>query len=81
MNQCTKPKHRRSVCGLTTLVLPELVGQAPSDVAERSIDAFGKQWASGLEAVKGVKTGCETDDPHLGWITLFSTEWAQLYFM
>lgn len=58
------------VCGLTTWVLPERVGQAPSDIAERSIDSVGKQWASGFEAVKGVKTGCETDDPHLGWITL-----------
>lgn len=55
--------------------------QAPSDVAEGSIDAIGKQWTSGLETVKGVKRGCETADSPLGWITLFSTEGAQLYFM
>ena len=59
----------------------EGLGQAPSDLAERSADAIGKQRASGLETVKGVKTGCETDASHLGWITLFSTEGPQLYFM
>lgn len=44
---------------MSAWVLLEGKGWAPSDVALRSIDTVGKQWTSGLETIKGVKTGCE----------------------